>query len=127
MGNTNNYNVGGTQVSMEAENTMAEAYVVVELGTVEGRVNLPSATSDIPFGVIQQTAVAGQAVPVQIDGITQIVCGGAIALNTLVYLQATDGRVDDVDTGYPVGLAMSATAAAGELVVVDLSYKGAQG
>lgn len=125
MSSTNNYNSEGTILSFEAENAMAEAYVVVEVGAAEGQVDLPSATSDIPLGVIQETAVANQAVPVQIDGITQIVCGGAIALGSLVYIQATDGRVDDVDTGYPVGIALSATAAAGELVTVLL--RGIQG
>lgn len=109
---------------MEAENTMAERYVVVEVGAAEGQVDLPSATSDIPFGIIQETAVAGQAVPVQIDGISQCVAGGAIVLGTLVYLQATTGRVDDSDTGFAVGLALTATAADGEIVIVDLGYKG---
>lgn len=125
MGTTNNFNFGGNVVSMEAENTMAERYVVVEVGTAEGQVDLPSATSDIPFGVILETAVAGQAVPVQIDGIVQIVAGGAIALGALVYIQATTGRIDDVDTGTAVGLALTAAGAAGDLVVVDLSFKGA--
>src|SRR3990167_274994 len=120
----NNFSFGGKTVSMEAENTMAERYVVVEVGCAEGQVDLPSATSDIPFGIIQETAVAGQAVPVQIDGISQCVAGGAIVLGTLVYLQATTGRVDDADTGFAVGLALSATAADGEIVIVDLGYKG---
>jgi hypothetical protein len=120
----NNFNVGGLIVSAEAENAMTERYVVVEIGTAEGQVDLPSATSDIPFGIIQETAVAGQAVPVMINGISQCVAGGAVALGALVYLQATTGRVDDVDTGTAVGLALTAAAADGELIVVDLSYKG---
>lgn len=124
MGSTNNFNVGGDIISMEAENTMAERFVVVEVGTAEGQVDLPSATSDIPFGIIQETAVAGQAVPVQINGISQCVAGGAVALGALVYLQATTGRVDDVDTGTAVGLALTASAADGEIIIVDLSYKG---
>ena len=124
MGSTNNYNVGGDIVSMEAENAMAERYVCVEVGAAEGQVDLPSATSDIVFGVIQETAVAGQAVPVQINGITQVVAGSAISLGTIVYLQATTGRVDDVDTGTAVGLALTACAADGEIVIVDLSQKG---
>lgn len=124
MGSTNNFNVGGDIVSMEAENVMAERFVVVEVGSAEGQVDLPSATSDIPFGIIQETAVAGQAVPVQINGISQCVAGGAVALGALVYLQATTGRVDDVDTGTAVGLALTAAAADGEIIIVDLSYKG---
>lgn len=125
MSSTNALIVGGTRVSMEAEAAMTERYVVVELGTAEGQVDLPSATSDIPFGVILETAVLGQAVSVQIDGICPIVCGGAIALGSRVYIQGTDGRIDDVDTGTCVGLAMSATTAAGELCTVDLTHKGA--
>ena len=110
---------------MEAENAMAERYVFVEIGSAEGQVDLPSATSDIPFGVIQETAVAGQAVPVMISGISQVVAGGAIALGARVYLQATTGRVDDVDTGTCCGVSLSATAADGEIVIVDLSQMGA--
>ncbi len=125
MSAVNNFNMGGNIVSMEAENAMTERFVVVEVGAAEGQVDLPSATSDIPFGVIQETAVAGQAVPVQIDGITQLVAGGAVALGALVYLQATTGRVDDVDTGTAVGLALTAAAADGDLIIVDLSFKGA--
>ena len=122
---TNNFNVGGRIVSAVASETMAERFVVVQLHSVEGQVSLPTNTNILPFGVIQQTAVSGQAVPVQIDGITQVVAGGAVALGALVYLQATTGRVDDSDTGTCVGLSLSATAADGELLIVDLSYKGA--
>lgn len=125
MSSVNNFNVGGTIVSAEAENAMAERYVVVEVGTSEGQVDLPSSTADIPFGIIQQTAVAGQAVPVQIDGISQVVAGGAVTAGALVYIQATTGRVDDADTGTAVGLALTASSADGELIVVDLSFKGA--
>mgnify|MGYP001568427226 FL=1 len=124
MSATNNFNVGGTIVSAEAENTMAERFVVVEYGSAEGQVDLPSATSDIPFGIIQEEAVAGQAVPVQINGISQCVAGGAVAAGALVYLQATTGRVDDADTGFCVGMALTACAANGEIIIVDLSFKG---
>lgn len=112
-------------ISMEAEAAMAERYVVVEYGTSEGQCDLPSATSDLPLGVIQETAVAGQAVNVQIDGIAQVVSNAAIAAGSLVYIAATTGRVDDSDTGTAVGLALTASSAAGEVIVVDLSYKGA--
>ncbi len=125
MGATNNYSVGGTIASFEAENAMTERYVVVEYGTSEGQVDLPSATSDIPLGVITQTAVAGQAVPVQLDGIAQVVSNAAVAAGVLVYIAATTGRVDDVDTGTAVGLSLTASGAAGELILVDLSFKGA--
>jgi len=125
MGSINNFNMGGNIAPMEAENAMTERYVVVELGAAEGQVDLPSATSDIPFGVILETAVAGQAVPVQIDGICQVVANGAVAMGALVYIAATTGRVDDSDTGTAVGLALTACAAGGEIIVVDLSFKGA--
>lgn len=125
MGSVNNFNVGGDIISMEAENAMTERYVCVEQGTAEGQCDLPDSTADIVIGVIQETAVAGQAVPVQISGLSQVVAGGAIALGARVYLQATTGRVDDVDTGTCVGQAMTASAADGEIIVVDLSHKGA--
>lgn len=115
------YNVPGQIVSMKAENIMAEAYVVVELGTNDQEVDLPSATSDIPFGVIQSTAAAvGDAVPVMISGITKCVANAAIAAGVPVYIAATTGRIDDVDTGTRVGLSMSACSNAGELVNVKL-------
>ena len=112
------YKVEGQVVSMKAENIMAEAYVCVELGTNAQEVDLPSATSDITFGVIQSTAAAvGDAVPVMINGITKVVANAAIAKGVPLYLAATTGRVDDSsDTGYPVGLSMEACSNAGEII-----------
>jgi hypothetical protein len=115
------YKVEGQVVPMKAENIMAEAYVAVELGTNAQEVDLPSATSDIPFGVIQSTAAAvGDAVPVMVNGITKVVANGAIAKGVPVYIAATTGRVDDSDTGYPLGLSMEACSNAGEIINILL-------
>lgn len=124
------YSTEGEIISMIAENTMAEKYVVVELGTSAQQVDLPDNSADQPFGVILDTATAGQAVPVQKTGITKCVANGAITKGSRLNLIVTTGRVDDnlegtAGTVY-VGRALEAATAAGDIISVDLSILGTE-
>ena len=111
--------------SFKAENAFSEAYVVVVIGTNTDEVDLPAATTDQPFGVIQDTASAGDAVSVSLGGITKVVANGAFSKGDLLGIAATTGRVDTVTamdgtwSGTEVeviGVALQAATAAGEIV-----------
>lgn len=119
----------GLDLPFRAENIMAEAYVVVELGTSEGQVDLPDATTDTPLGVIQSTAAtAGLSVPVRVSGVTKVVANGAFFKGDQLAIAATTGRVDTVsglDSSFdggtataqkPIGIALEASGAAGDIV-----------
>jgi len=119
----------GQTLPFRAENDMAEAYVVVVIGTSEGQVDLPAATTDTPLGVIQDTAAAiGDSVPVMVDGVTKVVAFAAFSKGDLLAIAATTGRVDTVsglDSSFdwgsataqkPIGIALEAAADAAEIV-----------
>jgi len=123
------YEIRGLVAPFKAENIMAEAYVVVELGTNEDEVDLPSAVTATPLGVVQDTAAAvGDSVPVMLSGITKVVANGAFSKGDQLAVAATTGRVDTVsglDSSFnpeagaaqkPIGIALEAADAAGEIV-----------
>jgi hypothetical protein len=118
----------GLVLTFKAENVMAEAYVVVVLGTDDGEVDLPAAVTDTPLGVIQDKAVADQSVPVKVSGVTKVVANGAFSRGDQLAIAATTGRVDTVsglDSSFnygeataqkPIGIALEDASAAGEIV-----------
>ena len=119
----------GLTLPFRAEAVMAEAYVVCILGTSEGQVDLPGATTDTPLGVIQDTAAAiGDSVPVMVDGVTKIVAYAAFSKGDLLAIAATTGRVDTVsglDSSFnygeataqkPIGIALEAASDGDEIV-----------
>lgn len=117
----------GLDLPMEAENAMAEAYVVVELGTGANQVDLPANTAVRPFGVTQATAVAGQAVPVRASGVTKVVAHTSFSKGALLGIGATTGRVSavaPVDATWSgasvktIGVALEASGGAGEIVAM---------
>jgi len=124
------YSTEGEIVSMKAESAFTEKYVVVELGTAAQEVDLPDSVADQPFGVILDTASAGQAVPVQKTGVTKCVANGAITKGNRVHIAATTGRIDDSSTGTAgtiyVGQALEAATAAGDIISVDLTILGTE-
>lgn len=85
--------VPGQVVSFEAENALAEKYVCVELGTSDNQVDLPDTANEQIVGVIQDTAEAGQAVPVMISGITKAVCGATVTKGDKLTTVVSTGRV----------------------------------
>ena len=122
------YKTSGDQISMEAENAMVEPFVCVEVGAAAGQVDLPSgATAEAKpiIGVIQNSASAGSAVNVQLNGVTRVVANAAITKGARVHSAATTGRVDDNQDGTVsavyVGIALEAAAAGGEIISIALN------
>ncbi len=117
-------------IPFEAENDMAEKYVVVVLGTDDNQVDLPATVTDAPLGVTQETADDGQSVAVRTHGVTKVVANGAFSKGDQLAIAATTGRVDTVsglDSSFdggsatkqqPIGIALEAAAAAGEVVAM---------
>ena len=119
----------GQVLPFEAENIMAEAYVVVVIGTNSDQADLPAAVTDTPLGVLQDTAAAvGDAIPVMVDGVTKIVANGAFDKGDQLAIAATTGRVDTVsglDSSFnpgeataqkPIGIALEAATEAGQII-----------
>jgi len=122
------YKTDGDEVSFEAENAMAEPYVCVEVGGTAGQVDLPASASAVAkaiVGVIQNSASAGSAVNVKLNGITKAVANDAIAKGARVHVAATTGRIDDDEDGTVgavyVGIALEAASAAGEIISIALN------
>jgi hypothetical protein len=80
-----------------------------------------SAVGDKVIGVLQnKPQTTGAAATVAIRGVSKVVSDKAVAAGTEVYLSA-DGQATDVTTSATrVGVALSTTTAAGELLVVLL-------
>jgi len=111
-----------------AENAMAEKYVVVELGTSAGEVDLPDGNNDAPVGVTQATAVADGAVNVRLAGVSKVVANAAISKGDYLVAVITTGRVATAptitstwtgtaaSTEHVIGLALEAAGAAGDII-----------
>jgi len=111
-----------------AENAMAEKYVVVELGAGAGQVDLPSGNNDKPIGIIQQTAVADQSVPVCVAGISKVLANAAITKDDYLVGVITTGRVATApsvsstwtgtaaSTEHIIGIALESAGAAGDII-----------
>jgi len=123
-----NYKTSGLQVSFEAEEAMVEPYVFVIVGTTAGQVKFQDASTSVAtpvVGCIQNSASAGEAVDVQMTGITKAVAGAGIAKGARVHVGSIDGRIDDdqdttVGAVY-VGIALEAASAAGEIISVAIN------
>lgn len=116
-------------LSMKAGEAMATPFVVVKLDTSnENQVLLPDATTDDPFGVIQDEATSGQSVPVAVDGVTKVVANGAFTTGDYLAIAATTGKVDTVsglDSSFdwnsataqkPIGVALETATEADQVV-----------
>lgn len=71
------------------------------------------------FGVSETEAAAGEMMPVAYEGIMPVEASAAIAVGDAVE-SAADGKAAVKDTGVINGYAVSAAAAAGDLVQVKL-------
>jgi hypothetical protein len=113
-----------------SESAFTEAYVVCVLGTGVDAVKFPAATTDDPFGVIQDTAASGDSVPVMVDGVSKVVANGAFSKGDNLAIAATTGRVDTVsglDSSFnygeallrkTIGVALEAATESGQLVAM---------
>lgn len=89
-------------------------------GATAGEVVLPAASTAVGEGVTTEDIPDQATGSYQRDGIAEVECSAAIALNALVQ-SGTDGRAATAATGNMIrGRAKSATAGAGEFVEVEL-------
>lgn len=120
------YEIPGTVVSREAAGDLsASFYKFVKLSGVN-IVAVAAATDTFVLGVLQnKPSAAGQVGAVMIDGITRVKAAAAIAAGKVVYIDATGQVTETVQAGKSVGITMTATANAGELISVLLKPLGA--
>jgi hypothetical protein len=113
-----------------AENAMTEKFVVVELGTNAGEVDLPDGANDKPIGIIQNTAVAGQGVNVCVAGISKGVANAACNKGDYLVAAITTGRLavcpaisstwtgTAASTEHIIAVALEAAGAGGDIISV---------
>ena len=98
--------------------------VVVMLHSVEGEVVVTTAITDMPFGVTLTSAAAGAPIALQTHGVAKVTASGIIALGAQVVASA-DGKVETFTgvgaTALSMGVALQASAAAGDIIEVQLS------
>ena len=97
---------------------------MVKLDTTAGQVVVTTAITEVPFGAAMTSAVSGGTVKVQTHGIAKVTASGIIALGAQV-VASTDGKVETFTgigaTAYSCGVALTAAAAAGDVIEVMLA------
>lgn len=93
-------------------------YKVVKLDT-NGNVVAVSAITDIPFGILYDTAGTGKTVPVAVDGIVKCIAGATIAAGAVVATKADGTLQTAVTTQYILGTARYG-AVAGDVFGVQI-------
>tara|TARA_B100000131_G_scaffold321364_1_gene371894 strand:- start:1672 stop:2061 length:390 start_codon:yes stop_codon:yes gene_type:complete len=99
-----------------AADLSSKQYHIVKLASAT-TVNVCSAITDVPIGILQNDPESGEVAEICFMGISKIVADGTIAAGNLIATSA-DGQADAVAAGtdttvYPVGQAIGA-ASAGE-------------
>ncbi len=99
-----------------AADLSSKQYHIVKLASAT-TVNVCSAITDVPIGILQNDPESGEVAEICFLGISKIVADGTIAAGNLIATSA-DGQADAVAAGtdttvYPVGQAIGA-ASAGE-------------
>lgn len=93
---------------------------VVKLHTTAGQIAISAGATDVCVGVTLHAAAANSAVDVfdNHGGIVEVEAGAAVALAAIVQSNG-DGTVKTaVGTGYPLGQAIEAATAAGDLIKI---------
>lgn len=106
-----------------ASDLSAKQYYFVKLASAT-TVDVCSAITDKPIGVLQNTPSSGQAAEVALFGITKVVADGTLAAGNLIGT-SSDGQADAIAAGtdttvYTMGQAIEA-AAAGNIVTMFLN------
>ena len=106
-----------------AADLSSKQYYFVKLASAT-TVNVCSAITDIPIGVLQNTPESGEAAEVCIFGITKVSADGTLAAGNLIGTSA-DGQADAIAAGsdttvYTQGQAITA-ASAGETTTMFLN------
>jgi hypothetical protein len=95
---------------------------IVNLGSANDIVQQSTAAGNLHMGVTTELdVVANERVDVVLAGLTQIVAGAAIARGALVTSDASGRAVTAATTNRVIGQALTDAAAAGDLIVVNLS------
>lgn len=95
-----------------------QQFKIVKLSANAREVNICTAVTDLPLGVLQdKPSVAGRAATVRLIGISKVVAGAAIAVNSIVGPD-TQGRAIVTAAGGAIGWALEAAGAAGEIITV---------
>jgi len=89
-------------------------YKIVKIVSL-GKVDLTSAATDKPLGVLQNRPIAGQAAEVRVDGTTKCVCGAAVTAGQEIMSDASGRGITATTTNEVVGIAVTSTANANEL------------
>lgn len=108
---------------LKAENDLsAKQFHIVELSAAE-QVDVADGATDLPIGILLNKPIAGEYAEVQIGGVAKVVCDAAITAGALVGTSA-DGQAvtKSTDADRVIGIALSTTANAGELVSVLLRF-----
>ena len=97
----------------------AKQYYFVKLDASD-EIELCSAITDIPLGVLQNAPEAGQVAVVRTIGNTKVVANGAIARDVDVGPATTGKAQTAVSTQFPCGRVIHAAAADEDLMVIRL-------
>lgn len=109
-----------------AENDLSGSqYRAVVLGTNDGEVDLPAATTDMPVGVVYDfvKGTAGNTVTVATGGVVKMEANAAITKGASVGIAATTGRVGAKTTAgdWVLGYAREAASAQGDIIAVKIT------
>jgi hypothetical protein len=94
-------------------------YKVVKLDT-NANVIAVTAITDVPFGILYDTAASGKGVPVAVGGIAKCIAGATIAAGAPVATKADGTLQTAATTQYVIGTARVA-AVAGDVFGVNVS------
>lgn len=115
------FEIPGFSYAREASTDLSASQFCAVVIDSNGRAALPSANGTI-VGVLQnKPASLGAEAAIMSDGVTKMVCSAAIAVGAQVKVDAAGKATPTPATGnYVIGIALTATAAANELLSVLL-------
>lgn len=121
---TGGFQISGADIPALANGALVR-YTVVTLSTdsTNGHRRVATCgTSDIPFGVVQDTAATGEACTVRTEGISLVSANGAYAISDELTVAAADGQVDTLSAdGWSIGQALHAATAANDTLPCKLN------
>jgi Uncharacterized conserved protein (DUF2190) len=109
--------------------TAAVAQYRVVRQTANQQCALPSAATQVPLGVTQEECTAdnvtdGRVINVRMDGSSFLECAEAISIGARVGFDTNGKGVVIAATEQPLGIARTAAAADGDLIVVQINITG---
>lgn len=120
------FEIPGTVVSREAAGDLTASYLKFVKLSGANIVAVAAATDALVLGVLQNKPnAAGIVGSVMVDGITRVKAAAAIAAGVAVFIDATGQVTTTAQAGKSVGVTMTATANAGEIISVLLKPLGA--